>query len=116
MFCSCSKLGSLLVQESVKKMKELGADEIVLETETSNTKALRLYENLGFLKDKRLARYYLNGNDAFRLKVCSKYKSNPCFSIVKGSFVLSIPNLKRSSMSKVKVPNLTTYFSIGSVG
>ena len=31
--------------------------------------ALRLYEGLGFVRDKRLPRYYLNGNDAFRLKV-----------------------------------------------
>ncbi len=27
------------------------------------------YSNFGFLKDKRLQRYYLNGNDAFRLKL-----------------------------------------------
>jgi ribosomal protein S18 acetylase RimI-like enzyme len=32
-------------------------------------KALRLYEQLGFVRDKRLYRYYLNGVDAFRLKL-----------------------------------------------
>lgn len=31
--------------------------------------ALRVYESLGFLRDKRLLRYYLNGADAFRLKL-----------------------------------------------
>lgn len=35
----------------------------------SNKGALRLYGNLGFAKDKRLAKYYLNGGDAFRLKL-----------------------------------------------
>ena len=46
-----------------------GCDEAVLETEVTNLGALRLYEGLGFVRDKRLHRYYLNGNDAFRLKV-----------------------------------------------
>jgi peptide alpha-N-acetyltransferase len=56
----------------------------MLETEVSNTAAIALYLRLGFLKDKRLQRclrpcmitpahpllrYYMNGGDAFRLKV-----------------------------------------------
>lgn len=45
------------------------ADEVVLETEITNTPALRLYENLGFVRDKRLFGYYLNGVDALRLKL-----------------------------------------------
>jgi len=40
----------------------------VLETEESNAAALRLYEKLGFVRDKRLPKYYLNDSDAFRLK------------------------------------------------
>lgn len=28
---------------------------------------MKLYERLGFLRSKRLHRYYLNGNSAFRL-------------------------------------------------
>ncbi|KAJ3353627.1 N-alpha-acetyltransferase 30 [Allomyces javanicus] len=62
-------IGRQLVQRAIKAMKDLGTDEIVLETEWDNKGALSLYENLGFLRDKRLARYYLNGNDAFRLKL-----------------------------------------------
>ena len=31
--------------------------------------ALRLYERLGFVRDKRLARYYLSGTDAYRLRL-----------------------------------------------
>ena len=40
--------------------------QVVLETEITNRPALRLYENLGFVRDKRLFRYYLNGVDALR--------------------------------------------------
>ena len=43
--------------------------QVVLETEITNKAALRLYENLGFIRDKRLFRYYLNGVDALRLKL-----------------------------------------------
>jgi peptide alpha-N-acetyltransferase len=43
-------------------------EELVLETEVTNAPALRLYEGLGFVRDKRLPKYYLNGNDAYRLK------------------------------------------------
>jgi peptide alpha-N-acetyltransferase len=41
--------------------------QIALETEIDNTASLRLYQKLGFLRTKRLHRYYLNGNTAFRL-------------------------------------------------
>ncbi|VVT47251.1 uncharacterized protein SAPINGB_P001618 [Magnusiomyces paraingens] len=60
-------IGSKLVAAAVTAMKAQGADEVVLETETVNKAAIRLYENLGFLRSKRLYKYYLNSNDAFRL-------------------------------------------------
>lgn len=50
-------------------MRKQNCEEVVLETEITNTGALRLYHNLGFVKDKRLYRYYMNGVDAFRLKL-----------------------------------------------
>jgi len=40
---------------------------VVLETEYDNQAALSLYESLGFIREKRLYRFYLNGKDAFRL-------------------------------------------------
>lgn len=46
--------------------------QIVLETEITNQPALNLYQNLGFVRDKRLFRYYLNGVDALRLKLWLK--------------------------------------------
>lgn len=48
--------GSNLVQRAIRAMASDDADEVVLETEITNKPALRLYENLGFVRDKRLFR------------------------------------------------------------
>lgn len=63
------KIGSHLVLKAIRAMIADDCDEVVLETEITNQAALRLYENLGFVRDKRLFRYYLNGVDALRLKL-----------------------------------------------
>ncbi|XP_013384989.1 N-alpha-acetyltransferase 30-like [Lingula anatina] len=63
------KIGSNLVLKAIHAMMADDCDEVVLETEITNKAALRLYENLGFVRDKRLFRYYLNGVDALRLKL-----------------------------------------------
>lgn len=84
-------VASTLVQQSLDAMKENGVEEVrgvlcvillfasylcipfpfllkvVLETEYDNTAALSLYESLGFIREKRLYRFYMNGKDAFRL-------------------------------------------------
>lgn len=65
-------IGSHLVIRAIKGMVADGCDEVVLETEITNKAALHLYENLGFVRDKRLFRYYLNGVDALRLKLWLK--------------------------------------------
>ncbi|ELT99450.1 hypothetical protein CAPTEDRAFT_18748 [Capitella teleta] len=62
-------IGSQLVLMAIKAMIADECDEVVLETEISNKSALNLYQNLGFVRDKRLFRYYLNGVDALRLKL-----------------------------------------------
>jgi len=62
-----------------------GASEIVLETEVTNKAALRLYENCGFIREKRLYRFYMNGahcslttgNDAFRLVLVCLHHPTP---------------------------------------
>ncbi|KAJ3780218.1 GAG protein N-acetyltransferase [Lentinula aff. detonsa] len=56
-----------LVKISMEAMKLDGVEEITLETEHDNAPALSLYESLGFIREKRLYRFYLNGKDAFRL-------------------------------------------------
>uniref|UniRef100_A0A915PS67 N-terminal methionine N(alpha)-acetyltransferase NatC n=1 Tax=Setaria digitata TaxID=48799 RepID=A0A915PS67_9BILA len=68
---SCRKMGigTRLVQKAISNMQEMGCDQVVLETEVTNSDALRLYSNLGFIREKRLFRYYLNGVDAYRLKL-----------------------------------------------
>ena len=63
-------IGSYLAHEAILRMKnQYSCDEVVLETELTNVTALGFYERLGFVRDKRLCRYYLNGGDAFRLKL-----------------------------------------------
>lgn len=61
-------IGTTLVHRAVEAMAET-CHEVTLEAEAVNAGALRLYENLGFVRYKRLMRYYLNGGDAFRLKL-----------------------------------------------
>ncbi|KAF2012235.1 acyl-CoA N-acyltransferase [Aaosphaeria arxii CBS 175.79] len=60
-------IATKLVCMAIDAMAARQADEIVLETEVTNTASMKLYERLGFLRSKRLHRYYLNGNTAFRL-------------------------------------------------
>lgn len=62
-------LGSALVSASIRTMQDNNCQQVMLEAEVSNLAALALYDNLGFIRDKRLEKYYLNGNDAFRLKL-----------------------------------------------
>ncbi|KAI4348386.1 hypothetical protein L6164_009115 [Bauhinia variegata] len=58
-----------LVTRSIKVMMESGCEEVTLEAEVTNKGALALYGCLGFIRAKRLFHYYLNGVDAFRLKL-----------------------------------------------
>ncbi|KAF4630212.1 hypothetical protein G7Y89_g7930 [Cudoniella acicularis] len=60
-------IATTLVRKAIDAMEERGADEVVLETEESNVPAMKLYERLGFLRSKKLHRYYLNGSSAYRL-------------------------------------------------
>ncbi|KAJ1626380.1 N-alpha-acetyltransferase 30 [Pavlovales sp. CCMP2436] len=62
-------IGRWLIREATQAMRVSGCEEAVLEAEVTNHGAIALYEGLGFVRDKRLCRYYLNGNDAFRLKL-----------------------------------------------
>ncbi|KAG5948746.1 hypothetical protein E4U53_006163 [Claviceps sorghi] len=60
-------IATALVKRAIDAMTKRHADEIVLETEETNVPAIKLYERLGFLRSKKLHRYYLNGNSAYRL-------------------------------------------------
>ena len=65
-------LGRQLVRKSIDLIVAQGADEVMLETEITNTAALKLYESFGFIRDKRLKCYYLSGIDAYKLKLLFK--------------------------------------------
>jgi peptide alpha-N-acetyltransferase len=62
-------IGLKLAKVGIERMITMGCEEIVLEAESTNQGALGLYEKLGFVRDEKLGRYYLNGGDAFRLKL-----------------------------------------------
>lgn len=65
-------IATALVKKAIEAMVDRNADEIVLETEETNTPAMKLYEQLGFIRSKKLHRYYLNGNSAYRLVLLLK--------------------------------------------
>ncbi|KAJ5888141.1 Acyl-CoA N-acyltransferase [Penicillium taxi] len=65
-------IATKLVRMAIDAMIDRDADEIVLETESTNTGAMKIYERLGFLRSKQLHRYYLNGNSAYRLVLLLK--------------------------------------------
>ena len=65
-------IATALVKRAIDAMVQRNADEVVLETEETNTPAMALYERLGFLRSKKLHRYYLNGNSAYRLALLLK--------------------------------------------
>lgn len=69
-------IGKHLAIQVINNMK-LTCNCAVLETEVDNYGALYLYESLGFVRTKRLFRYYLNGNEAYRLKIWFDKKKNP---------------------------------------
>lgn len=70
--CRGHGIATVLVKKAIDAMAQRNADEIVLETEETNRPAMRLYERLGFLRSKKLHRYYLNGNSAYRLVLLLK--------------------------------------------
>lgn len=49
---------------AVEEMAKRGAKQVMLETEHDNQTSLSLYDKLGFLREKRLHRFYSNEKDA----------------------------------------------------
>ena len=63
-------IGKALVKRVLERMRAMGCDSVILETEVSNTTAQRLYQTtFGFIREELLVRYYLNWNDAYRLRL-----------------------------------------------
>ncbi len=62
-------LGSVIVEEAIKGVKERRCDELYLEVRCSNNEAVRLYEKMGFFIKQRLKTYYRDGEDAFLMSI-----------------------------------------------
>ena len=62
-------IGSGLVEEAFKGVKEKQCDEMYLEVRCSNTDAVRLYETLGMSIKQRLKSYYRDGEDAYMMAI-----------------------------------------------
>ena len=62
-------IAKTLVSKAIDLIISKDADEIALEAEETNTAAMKLYESLGFLRSKKLHRYYLNGSSAAVLHI-----------------------------------------------
>ena len=62
-------IGSALVEEAFKGVKEKQCDEMYLEVRCSNTDAVRLYERLGMSVKQRLKSYYRDGEDAYMMAI-----------------------------------------------
>ena len=62
-------IGSGLVEEAFKGVKEKQCDEMYLEVRCSNTDAVRLYERLGMSIKQRLKSYYRDGEDAYMMAI-----------------------------------------------
>lgn len=63
-------IGKALVHRILERMKQDNCNSVTLETEVSNVQAQRLYQDsFGFVREELLVRYYLNWNDAYRLRL-----------------------------------------------
>jgi ribosomal protein S18 acetylase RimI-like enzyme len=72
-------IGAALVREVLHRMcHRFDCTSVILETEVTNTSAQYLYQRcFGFIREELLVRYYLNWNDAFRLRLWFDKTSKP---------------------------------------
>lgn len=62
-------IGKGLVEEAINGVKSKKCDELYLEVRCSNTDAVRLYENMGFIIKQKLKAYYRDGEDAYMMAI-----------------------------------------------
>jgi len=66
-------IGNGLVEEAINGVKSKKCDELYLEVRCSNTDAVRLYENMGFIIKQKLKAYYRDGEDAYMMAIEFNY-------------------------------------------
>ncbi|XP_065865345.1 N-alpha-acetyltransferase MAK3 [Euphorbia lathyris] len=94
-----------LVTRCIKVMMESGCEEVTLEAEVTNKGALALYGRLGFIRAKRLFRYYLNGVDAFRLKLLFPQHIHPLLTKAASIEDSEGHNYDHQSVEESSLPN-----------
>lgn len=63
-------IGRTLVRMVIQRIRALNCQSVTLETEVTNVHAQKLYQDIfGFIREELLERYYLNWNDAYRLRL-----------------------------------------------
>ncbi|MCE8422437.1 MAG: GNAT family N-acetyltransferase [Candidatus Methanoperedens sp.] len=60
-------IGGLLMDEAIRSLKEKGYTKVSLEVGIQNIAAQKLYNSRDFFEDKRLSKYYKNGDDAIHM-------------------------------------------------
>jgi hypothetical protein len=81
--------------------------QIILETEVDNAAALALYASLGFIREKRLYRFYMNGKDAFRL-VLPVIPDEPGLPVEIATAPISVPTHLKFPKEKAPMVTLET--------
>lgn len=64
------RAGTELVKLTIAEMIKEQCEEVVLEAEVTNSGALTLYQNLGFIRDKRLHRWHSLSSTRARVPLC----------------------------------------------
>ena len=61
-------VGGKLIETIVGKLKKEGANEVFLKLRADNSVAYDFYGKLGFIKTKRIRKYFSNGDDAYIMR------------------------------------------------
>lgn len=61
--------GTKILGEMIKILEKAGVKEIILHTKVENFRAINLYKKFGFKILERIKNYYLDGSDAFLMKL-----------------------------------------------
>jgi ribosomal-protein-alanine acetyltransferase len=61
-------IGSALLMQFIKEMKQQNVTRMELEVRTSNKGALRFYKSKGFLLQATLQQFYQNGENAYCMR------------------------------------------------
>lgn len=77
--------GRDMLDDWIRRSREIGLDRLTLQVNTANTAAQLLYEDYGFRVRRTLKRYYTNGQDAYEMTMALA-ADDPCPSHGKWSY------------------------------